>query len=217
MIAANNLATAYLCLGEFSRAEPYYREALAFFGADRSSRMKAGILSNLGIVLLRLNRLEEAGRLISEALAINEATSGANHPATATAVNTMGFLRMHAGEYVQARDLFQRALTIWQTSAGDNIDTATALDNLGVANLYLGNKEQARDMMARALESRRRLLPAHHPDLALGLYNYAAVLERLGQRKQARELFREAETIRSAFATENRLGLTVDVRALEKR
>jgi tetratricopeptide (TPR) repeat protein len=216
-IPINNLATAYLCLGEFSRAERYFREALALLGADDISTMKAGILNNLGIVLLRLNRFNEAEPLLSQALAINEAANGANHPATARAITTLGIGQMHVGEYGRARELFQRALAIWQFSAGDDRDTATALNNLGVANLYLGENEKARDLMARGLELRRRLLPSGHPDIAVSLYNYAVALEKLGQRKEARALFGEAKTSRSAFASENRTGLTVDVRLLGKQ
>jgi tetratricopeptide (TPR) repeat protein len=216
-IPTNNLATAYFCLGELGRAERYFREALALLSADHFSTMRAGILNNLGTVLLRLDRVKDAEPLLSEALTITEAANGADHPATATAVTTVGVLRLRAGEYAQARDLFQRALAIRQTSAGDNADTATALDNLGVANLYLGENEKARDLTARALEIRRRLLPTHHPDLALSLYNYAVALERVGQRKQARAAFREAEGSRSAFASENRTGLTVHVGQLGRR
>jgi tetratricopeptide (TPR) repeat protein len=216
-IPTNNLATACLCLGEFTRAEQHFRDALAVLDGDRSSEMKAGVLNNLGVLLMHLSRMKGAEEVFSQALALSEAVHGAHHPAIATAVNSLGVLRLHAGEYIQARDLFHRSLAIWGASLGDHLDTATALNNLGVANLYLREHEQARQLTARALDLRRRLLPPSHPDVAESLFNHGIALEKLGQRKSARGAFRQAAVIRSAFASENLLGVTVDVRALGRR
>jgi tetratricopeptide (TPR) repeat protein len=216
-IPTNNLAAAYLCLGEFNHAERHFRDALALLDGDRSSEMKAGILNNLGILLMSLTRTKDAEEILYQSLSITEAVHGAHHPATAIAVTSLGVLSLDAGEYTKARDLFRRSLAIWEASLGNHLDTATALNNLGVANLYLRDYEQARDLTARALDLRRRLLPPRHPDVAQSLYNHAVALDRLGQRKAARSAFHQAAAIRSAFASENVLGLTVDLRVLDKR
>ena len=213
----NNLAAAYLCLGELTQAERHFRAALALLDTEGSSGMKAGVLNNLGVLLMHQTRMGEAEEVFRQCLILNEALHGASHPSTAVAISSLGVLRLHAGEYTQARDLFRRALAIWEASLGDHLDTATALNNLGAVSLYLREYEQGREFTARALEMRRHLLPPGHPDIAQSLYNHAVALDRLGQRKSARGAFREAASIKSAFASENFIGVTVDVRALDRR
>lgn len=212
----NNLAAAYLCLGQFTRAEQLFREALELLRDDRTA-LRAGVLNNLGLLLMRLPGMKGAEDVLNEALTLSTEVHGASHPATTIPVSSLGVLQIHAGKHERARELFRRSREILDGAGSDGLLTAAALNNLAVAHLYLREYAEARDLTARALDLRRRLLPASHPDIAQTLYNHAVALEKLGQRKSARTAFREAQTIRSTFASDNSLGLTVDVKMLDKK
>jgi tetratricopeptide (TPR) repeat protein len=217
-IPTNNLATAFLCLDELTRAEELFRECLAILDNDPTDLMQPGILNNLAILLMRLSRLQEAEQLLERALALSETRLGPHHRHTASVTISLGVLWLRAGQYMRARDMLRRSVDIWEISVGtEHTGTATALNNLGVAHLYLGEYEQARVLTAQALERRRRLLPARHPDIAESLHNYAVSLEKLGQRKLARKAFGEAGSIRKTHVRDNVLGVTVDVRLLKAK
>ena len=74
-----------------------------------------------------------------------------------------------------------------------------------------------RDWWAGSSLQSRFAFAEGHSDIAQSLYNHAVALDRLGQRTSARRAFREAASIKSAFASENLVGVTVDVRALDRR
>ena len=217
-VAGGNLAAAYLCLGEMSRAERHFREALAILEDNAADPTMPGILNNLGLLLMRLTRNKEAEEVLHQALARSEGLLGPDHPHTAAATTSLGVLQLRSGEYEQARDLFRRSLAVWEVTRGaDHVDTAAALNNLGVAYLYLGEYERGKEFTARALDLRRRLLPPGHPDIAESLYNHAVSLKKLNQSQAASAAFREAASIRQTYAHENLLGITVDLRVLERK
>ncbi|MFN7933728.1 MAG: hypothetical protein U0R19_10390 [Bryobacteraceae bacterium] len=64
---------------------------------------------------------------------------------------------------------------------------------------------------------RRKLLPAHHPDLGVSFYNHAVALEKTGDRRASKTAYREAKIIRASHAAESLTGLTVDRKELERR
>jgi tetratricopeptide (TPR) repeat protein len=212
-IPTNNLAAAYLCLGELTSAERHFREAMNLTAAG-SPETRAGILNNYGVLLTQSKRMAEAAEVFKEVLVINEAVHGASHPSAAIALTNLGTLHVKCGEYEKARNLFGRSLSIWEASPGNDLNMATALNNLGVVSLYLNRMHEAMAFSERALDLRRKLLPQYHHDIAQSLFNYAVVLDRLGQRELARKAFKEAALIRSSFASANLNGLTVDVKAL---
>jgi len=214
-ISTNNLAATYLCLREFTQAERHFREALKLLENDRSTELRAGILINLGVLMIHLSREKEAESLLRQSLA--SAESVGRGTTTASALASLGVLHMQLGGYREARELFLRSLEIWQAANPNGVEAATTLNNLGAVSLYLHEFSEAKDTIARALEIRRRLLPKAHPDIAQSLYNYGVALDKLRERKPAREAFSEAASMRAAFDSTNLIGVTVDVKLLNKR
>lgn len=217
-IPISNLASAYLCLGESTRAERHFREALALAASAETRDLHAGILNNLAILLIDQNRPKEAAELLNEAITANHAIYGGDHPQTGAAITSLGVLRLKAGQHREAAGLFRRALHIYEVSLGpEHLHTAATLNNLGAATLYLGDYRLAMALTARALAVRRRYLPADHPDIAQSLHNYGVSLEKQGNRKAARYYLRQARAIHQTFASSNSVGITVDARALKAR
>jgi tetratricopeptide (TPR) repeat protein len=84
---------------------------------------------NLGIVYLRLERLDEAAAAFRQAIAIN----GNN----LEAYNQLASLRRSAGDFAAAESLYLEALAIWPQHAASHL-------NLGVLyDLYLGQFDKA--------------------------------------------------------------------------
>jgi tetratricopeptide (TPR) repeat protein len=63
-------------------------------------------------------RYAEAESLIERTLAINEKNLGAEHPATASSLNSLALLYYSQEHYAEAEMLLQRALRIFEKTLG---------------------------------------------------------------------------------------------------
>ena len=85
---------------------------------DRSIRLVAVPLQNLGIVARQNKHYARALELLWRAEAIKEKSLGAGHPQTATLLINLGNLYHGLGDYQKELELHQRALHILETAAG---------------------------------------------------------------------------------------------------
>jgi tetratricopeptide (TPR) repeat protein len=96
-------------------------------------------LNNLGIVLRALGNLAGARRNYEQALKIDEAFYGLDHPSVAIDVNNLGRVLHDLGDLARAQVNFERALKIFKNVFGndhprtkrvqENIDSLTKLEN----------------------------------------------------------------------------------------
>jgi tetratricopeptide (TPR) repeat protein len=99
--------------------------------------------------------------------------------------------------YVQARPLFESALTIREKALGSHHpDTAMSLNNLALLLGSQGDYEGARPLYERALAICEKMLGAEHPHTAHTLNNLAALLDSQGDLADAWPLFERALAIR---------------------
>ena len=95
-----------------------------------------------------------------------------------------------AGEYAEARALYERTLASWEQALGpEHPAVARALNNLANAHLVAGEYAEARALHRRALAIRERALGPDHPDVAQALHNLANVEYSTGAYAEARRLF----------------------------
>jgi tetratricopeptide (TPR) repeat protein len=73
---------------------------------------------NLGSVLLRQGRLEEAEPLLKQAIDGHTLHYGENHSQTAHYLFSLGRLRARQGDTNTARELLTRVLSIWENTFG---------------------------------------------------------------------------------------------------
>lgn len=160
----------------------------------------AQALSNAHLALEA--RLEQAitqvwrgeGHAAREALASAQAEAArlGHRAAEAVALNSLGVLHWHSGEFEQALSAFQRLATIADAIRAPQIQ-ADALNNAGLIYWRWGEHTQALRAFKRALPLRRQA--ADHFGLCATLMNIAIIHELLGQVRPARRSYENARVL----------------------
>jgi tetratricopeptide (TPR) repeat protein len=128
-------------------------------------------------------------------LRLQETALGADHPAVAATLGSLGNAWFDLGDHARARDLYQRALTIQEREYGtDHPDVAATLGGLGITWSHL-DPARARDLHQRALTIQEREYGTDHPDVATTLSNLGNAWHKLGDPAQARDLHQRALNI----------------------
>ena len=115
------------------------------------------------------------------ALAIDEASYGAEHPRVATDLNILASLLQATDRLPEAEPLMRRALAIDEASYGaEHPDVARDLNNLAQLLQDTHRLAEAEPLMRRAVEILLGFFVStghHHPNEAQGLANYRSLLE----------------------------------------
>jgi len=134
-----------------------YRSALPLFEQEWGPRHPevAGVLNNMGLLLLDLDRPELALEHIRRSLAIREAALGPEHPEMGKMLNNLGLALEQAGRIDEAAQTFERAYALRQRVLGpEHPDVAKPLANLSALELGRGRLDEAARHAARALAIR---------------------------------------------------------------
>lgn len=129
------------------------------------------------------------------------------------ALNNLGVLLRDRRQLVDAQAMLERAAEAREHTLGpDHPQVAAGLHNLGV--VYAGRElaTRARECYERALRIAEKALPPEHPNLAAYRSSYAALLGKLGQKKEAKRLEELAREGLKRSASDNLMGYTVDAR-----
>ena len=119
-------------------------------------------------------------------------------------LNVTGKVYHRLGEYNQAKELHEKALTIYKQIFGeDHAAVATSYDNLALVYDRLGEYNQAKELHEKALIIYKQIFGEDHADVATSYNNLALVYERLGEYNQAKELHEKALTIRKQIFGED--------------
>ncbi len=157
----NNLAALYGALGDYGRAEPLLKRALAIkeqvLGADHPHT--ATSLNNLAVLYVALGDYGRAEPLYQRALAMRERVLGANHPGTAGSLNNLAGLYYALGDYGRAEPLYQRALAIHEQVLGaDHPHTAATIKSLAVNHAAQGRPREALTAILAAARAEDRMI-----------------------------------------------------------
>jgi tetratricopeptide (TPR) repeat protein len=145
------------------------------------------LLNQVGLYLSSRAELPAAQATLQQALAIEEAALGANHPQVAVTLDNLGIVLRQLGELTEARAPLERALAIKEVAYGpDHPQVARTLDNLGNVLRDLGELSQARTHHERALAIEETVYGPDHPEVAATLVNLGLVLDQLGELSQVR-------------------------------
>src|SRR5262245_45064151 len=132
--------------GHYAQAESYLRSAVGATHLDDADR--AGILSDLGTVLLDEGRLSEAEDAFAESLAIEKRLG----LATAAGLGHLGAVYSVERRDVEAIALLNRALKVAQTLPTSPELTVEILNSLGVTYFRQGRLKKAKQLFQQALQ-----------------------------------------------------------------
>ena len=147
-----NLEVQYFaqCAGVGLRTTwPYNLESwLRKYGC--TSPCRGLLLSQLGFTISESGDAQRALTLCEEGLAIVGSYAGTNSRPYSICLTNLSVVFAELGEYLEARDVVQRALVVDQQS-GSEEDVATSIKNLGYAYWNLGDYVLAQRHLENAL------------------------------------------------------------------
>ncbi len=162
----------------------------------------AGVLNNIGLLLLELDRPDVALDYIRRSLAIRETALGSQHPEVGKMLNNLGLALLRAGRDDEAIVSFERAHELRRRVLGPgHPDVAKPLANLAAVQLQQGRLDAAAEHATQALAIRER---AHGVDSVEAAMMHALV----GQVRLAQDHDEEARQslTRAVLAIEQALG-----------
>jgi CHAT domain-containing protein len=157
------------------------------------------ILANLGSLLMRQGRPNDALPILRRAFELGEkANGGANQNSAAVRVMFSQAL-IAAGRHEDAETFLESAQPILDAQLGAESDRALlARESRALALSRLGRHRQALEIQAAVLVSRDRRLPPAHRDRMFGRANLAKIAVAAGDLARARSALAEGVALRAA-------------------
>ena len=150
-------------------------------------------LDGLAMILSAKGEHDIARAHLERAVALVEATDGADSILMARMLNDQGELAREQSRYGDMLALHQRSLEIREAQLGaTHPDVAKSLGNIGVALRNLGRNEEALAHHERARSVRETSLGPDHPSVANGLQSEGVVLMGLGRYGEAQQRYERA-------------------------
>ncbi|MCA9690061.1 MAG: tetratricopeptide repeat protein, partial [Myxococcales bacterium] len=186
--------------GDQNEALAAYRKALALheraYGPDHPQ--VALSLSDLGVALYRLDRLDEARATLERARAILEASVGPEHPQVATALSNLALVLQAQGDLEEAAKLHALALTIEERTRGPGHPAlAISHHNLGYLAFARGDYQGSIEHYTRALEIFEQGGSRDHLRIASTENALGISLKRLSRGDEALPHYRRALELRA--------------------
>jgi len=186
--------------GDYARAEPPLREALALerrrFGEVHQN--VALVLGELAILKQRTGAIAEAESLSRVVLRVDSLTFGPQSANTAIDLGNLGMLLYYDSRYKEAIPYVVRSLRIRERTFGrGHLNTADAVDQVANCLAEVGELDSSITLGREALAIRRRWLAPDNPDIAHSLDNIAMHLALVGKLAEAERDQREALAIQS--------------------
>ena len=148
----------------YTRALDAIDEQEGLSGNPKQLRLqRAEALARLGEVLLPLGDLDEAEKLMRQALAIHEHELGSSHPQTAKTLFRLAIYLAGKGDLSGAETAHRRVLSIYRQAYGENhITVATSLFELTLLARNQGNHQEAEELGLRALAAFDKTVGLQH-------------------------------------------------------
>lgn len=150
----------------------------------------------LGRVLRRAGRHDEAESLLRESLAVIGERFGRQDPYYVSCLSELAIVRSQQGKYSDAEGLFREALAIHEHVLGREQPSYGGLLH-GMASVlsHQGKRSEAERLLREALAIEERTLGREHPSYAASLHELASVLAQQGDAREAERLLRESLAI----------------------
>ncbi|MFN6526919.1 tetratricopeptide repeat protein [Nostoc sp. ChiSLP03a] len=191
----NNLAGIYRATGNYSEAEPLYKQALELrkrlLGENHPAF--ATSLNNLAGLYKSTGQYSKAELLYQQALELRKALLGENHADVAASLNNLALLYDEQGRYDEAEPLYLQSLELEKRLLGENhLSFALILNNLALLYYHQGRYSEAEPLSQQAIELDKRFLGEENPDVATDLHNLGLIYRAQGRYSEAESLFLES-------------------------
>lgn len=185
----NNMAGAYISVGQLDRAEQLYRKAMHHFEQASDKDNTATALGNIADVLYLRGKLPDAAKLYQQAIDNSALLAPA---APAYAMYRLADLEFAQGHTKKAQDLAKQAVDLMRPTHGGYQDLTGAMVVIGDALLAQGDLAGARQQYQEALETRQKLDERNL--VAESQVSLAELSLEEGHPEQAETLLRQATT-----------------------
>jgi serine/threonine-protein kinase len=200
------LGSLYQKLGRLDRADSLFEASLA----ERRALAKGGspevadALLFLGLLRMDQAKLEDAERLVREAIGMDSATRPAGHVAHAAARTAMGRVQEAKGDYPAAIATLVDAMRLHAVADSGSAAYWATVAELANSQFYAGNYDAADSLNILVLAVDRERRGPGHPAVAEDLINLGATEFERGKYPEAEKYFREALAInRNWYGTDH--------------
>ena len=188
---------------DWPRLEPLapHAEAVAW-AADRAgiAEPTVRLMNDAATLFQDKAQFARAEPLLVQALTLQEARFGPDHPEVATSVHNLAHLLWTTGRMAAAEPLLGRAVAIRERSLGPaDPALASSLNGLAVVLKNTNRAEMAEPLYRRALAIDQASLGAGHPNLARDLSNLGNLLHQLNRTAEGVPLLRRAVAVAEAY------------------
>lgn len=199
----SELGAAHRALGLTDQAALQLEEAATLLASTPGSDVdEARVKSRLSLVRKDQGRLDEAERLVAEAVSLLDRKLDRDDPKRAVVLNEWALVLTEVGRHSEAETAFLEARRLWEIqdrSAG----LAAVLNNLGLLYKSQGRYQEAEQMFRQALEVFRELHGENHVDVATALNNLGLVQKQQGNLQATADSWSKALAVRRAVYPED--------------
>jgi tetratricopeptide (TPR) repeat protein/CHAT domain-containing protein len=190
IISLNNLASLYLALSAYKKAELLYARAITLGQREGKPDDLATSLQGLAAVHRAQGAYANAEPLYLRALGIREQLHGPAHPDIARTLVELASLYQAEGAYAKAKPLYVHALAMYERlRVPMHLDVARALVALASLHQAQGAYAEAESLYVRALGICEREEPPSPLALADALGHLAALYHAQGALEKAEPLY----------------------------
>jgi tetratricopeptide (TPR) repeat protein len=217
LASQQGLAQVALARGASAEAADLLEQGLALIGTDHPQKLQ--LEHSLALVYQAQGNPARAETLLRAILVARERILGELHIELLPVLADLARVLVGLGDYLAARELLQRILSIHsQSPFHDPLGQAADLVNISDLHRRLNDPERAVDLAQQALEMARRYLKASDPGLVGYLTHFARACQAQSCFSAASRHFREAlGIVRKAGGDRHPLvaGLFIDLAGLE--
>jgi len=213
----SHLGEVYLVEQRAREAESLFRHVLeARQNAPHSDPENTAIaLADLALVYKYEGKLGRAEALLRQALALLEERFRPDDPMLSSALGPLGTTLTREGKYKEALSVTERTWRILRNTPGvGEPDLINTMSNLGMLYSLTGRFAEAESYGKEAVAKAEAIYGPEHYRLGWHLANYAAILERMGRKADARKVQQRSAAILARSEKANPVSHTVNVNAL---
>jgi tetratricopeptide (TPR) repeat protein len=217
LVILNNLGTLYFETGQYAKGDGVREqlEKLAAGNLEGHPAAAAKLLNVIASLEHARSRDDEAETHYARSLQLFQKANGTVTVDAALVKNNLGSLRLEAGRYESACDLFQQAIReIGIASGPEGPELIQPLVNLARCKNLSGYSNQAEPVARRAVELSMKVFGEAYPVTAGAMLEHAAALRRLRCKGPARDLEKRARTSLRNSSMKNLGAYTVSLRDL---
>lgn len=191
-ILQRRIARIHERLGEYERAVEHLSRAQQALDAakDEHPTERAQVWNDMAWIEIQRGNLEEAQKLLQEALRLGE-TSDASE-VVASIYNRLGGVAYNQGEWEQAAAYLRKSINL-REAIRDAVNLATSLNNLGLLEIEMGQYDNALANLTRSYELKTRLGQAEGVAMALNNLGWLRILR--GELVEAKQALKQAQDL----------------------